>query len=483
MSYVVGGVVTVNGRRAANVTVRFALAPGRLGIAPAAVRTDKLGRWVQDGFRDRTEYVVTAEGSGLTFKPRSVAVGAERADVNFVGTAGVFTASGVVRSSSISPVAGAKPPGLSGVTIAFERVAGRADLPVPAPVVTAADGTWAQRGFQNGSSFRAMALKDGFAFSPAAVEVRARVSSEFVGTRVSFTVSGSVSTAGHAPEPGVDIVFERVSGRGAVPPTVRSGADGRFTQAGFVRGSQYRATPRKGSLRFDPPSITFALSTGPNVVPLVNLVFQRHTNLVVEGQVLSTAGAGLRGTVIVFERVAGTGAVPRPVTAGSNGEYRAAGLDTATTYRVTAQREGFGFTPRSLLVQQPGTAELNLTGFPAFAVSGEVLGAPAFWLPDVSRPDGGLSDLDPIAGAVVTFQRMGRSDIAPRPAVTRGDGTWSRGGFQVGVTYTVQASAPGFAERSPVGGIGLFGGAAAPRTVTSSQPGEVRGVTIVLFET
>ena len=67
------GVVTVNGRPAANVVVSFALARKlstsiRRG-APAAVRTDKLGRFVQTGFSDAVSYVAVASSAGVTFSP------------------------------------------------------------------------------------------------------------------------------------------------------------------------------------------------------------------------------------------------------------------------------------------------------------------------------------------------------------------------------------------------------------------------------
>src|SRR3954453_23366802 len=329
------GVVTVNGRPAGNVLVSFALAgkpSSRLRErAPGAVRTDKLGRFVQTGFADGVSYLAVASSAGVTFSPAKATLDATHASLRFQGTVATFAASGVVRVVEVIQGPG-KPPGIPGVQISFMRVAGRLDLPAPAPVVTDANGGWQQAGFQGGRSYLAMATKTGMAFAPPTVEVRADVSSVFTGGSSTFGASGRIVTLGGAPDADVVIHVDRTSGTGAVPTATATDGAGAYTLAGLDRSSHYRITPRKPGATYDPASrdVSFAA----NSFPVVAASFTRTTNLVVTGQVLTTGGAGLVGAVITFTRTACTGAVPLRVTTVSNGEYRAAGLDAGTTYIV-----------------------------------------------------------------------------------------------------------------------------------------------------
>jgi hypothetical protein len=456
------GVVVINGRPAGHVSVSFS-AGGRKGplarTAPPAVLTDKLGRWVQDGFVDGVTYAATASVPGVTFSPPRVPLDVRRHQVRLQGTAATFAASGVARTAPLIATPG-KPPGIPGVTVAFMRVAGRADVAVPAPVVTAADGTWTQSGFQVGTTFQAVPSKAGLGFVPASVEIRAGVSSEFTGASNVFVVEGRVATAGGAPERAVTIGFERIAGAGVVPLAVTTDGAGNFIQSGFDRSSRYRVTPRKASETFVPASRDVAIAA--NSFPGALASFERRTNLVVIGQVLTTAGAGLLSTVIRFDRLVGNGAVPLPVTTTSNGEYRAAGLDTATTYRVTGTRDGFGVTPAQLRATSPGTVTLNLTAFPAFTVTGTVLDAEGGVPADLAQLEAFLAELPPVPGAVVAFHRTDTAAPAPEPVVAAADGTYEQRGFEVGGAFVAEASAPGFvgATLFPLF-FGVFGGTTA----------------------
>jgi hypothetical protein len=362
----------------------------------------------------------------------------------------------VARTAPLIATAG-KPPGIPGVRVAFMRVAGRADVAVPAPVLTGADGTWAQSGFQVGSTFRAVPSKAGVGFVPASVEVTAGVSSEFTGASNVFVVEGRIATAGGAPEPAVTVGFVRIAGAGAVPLAVTTDGAGNFRQSGFDRSSRYRVTPRKTSRTFAPASRDVAFS--PNSFPAALASFERRTNLVVTGQVLTTAGTGLLSTVIRFDRLVGNGAIPMPVTTTSNGEYRAAGLDTSTTYRVTGTRDGFGVTPAQLRATSPGVVTLNLTAFPAFEVAGTVLDAEGGLPADFAQLAAFHAGLPPVPGAVVAFHRTDGAAPAPDPVVTMADGTFEQRAFEVGGAFVAAASAPGFvgATLLPLF-FGVFGG-------------------------
>ena len=466
------GVLVVNGRPGVNVTVAFDISrkgqqPGPIGAAarrravPPPVQTDKLGRWVQDGFAEGVEYVASVTAPGITFSPARSSFDLDRHHLRTEGTAATFSASGVARTPALLNQPG-KPPGIPGVQVSFLRIAGRADLPLPPPVTTAPDGTWSQQGFQVGSSYRAVPSRTGLAFTPPAVDITPVASSEFTGSVSVFTIGGRIQTAGGAVEPGVTIGFTRIAGAGAVPDVVVTDGAGTFHQTGFDRSSQYRVTPTKAPERFDPTSreVIFA----PNAFPTFITTFQRRTNLIVNGQVLTTAGAGLLSTVIRFDRLSGSGAVPLPITTGSNGEYRAEGLDTGTRYRVTGTRPGFGVTPAVLQTNTPGTFTLNLTAFPSFGVAGTVLDTGGAIPVDFASLIAFAGSLPPVQGAVVAFHPTDRTNPGPDPVTTGPEGTFGQSGFEVGGTFLVEASAPGYtgAILTPLFSFGLGGPFSAP---------------------
>jgi hypothetical protein len=471
-AFQVSGVVTVQGRPAANVVVSFAvatkLAPTVRRQAPAAVRTDKLGRFVQSGFSAGVSYVAAASSVGVTFAPAQMAVDAAHATARFEGTVATFAATGVVRVAAVIHGTG-KPPGIPGVQISFMRTSGRLDLPVPTPVVTDATGVWHQHGFQVGASYNAAASKLGLGFSPTVAEVRADVSSEFTGSSSTFGASGRITTLGAAPDPLVTIQVTRISGNGAVPAATATDGAGAYSVTGLDRGSRYRITPLKPGATFDPPSHDVAFA--PNSFPVVLASFTRVTNLVVTGQVLTTGGAGLVGAVITFIRTVGTGAIPRPVLTTSNGEYRAAGLDAGTTYVVTAARDDFSSAPTQLRATRSGTTTLNLTAFPVYEVSGKVVD-----LEPTDTDPQSLTDQPGVPGAIVSFHPSDPAGSAPPAVVSAADGTFHQRGFEVGPTFVAQAFAAGFGASqlgdilSVLGNLGGFIGGPFGGSASASPP-------------
>jgi hypothetical protein len=476
------GSVTVDGRAAGNVTVSFAVT-GRRRLpfgreVPAPVRTDKRGRFIRGGFVDGLTYAATASAPGVTFRPARVTFDVDDPRVALTGTVATFSASGVVREPPGLLQRG-KPPGIGGVSMTFVRIAGRSDRPVPAPVTTAADGTWRQTGFQLDSVYLAVPAKSGLAFNPPTVALRPGASVEVTGSSSVFSIGGRVTTAGGAVEPGVTLRFTRTSGVGSLPAAVTTDGAGAFMQFGFDRTSRYRVTPSKRGQTFDPSSHEVAFA--PNALPVRRADFQRRTNLVVTGQVLTTAGAGLLSTMLTFTRVRGSGAVPLPVITGSNGEYRAAGLDAGTTYRVTGARDGFGVVPAELRAAAGGTAVLNLTAFPAFDVAGVVVdaGGPIADLAALQRL---LDDGPPLAGALVSFTRGDDRQPVPSPVVTAADGTFHQRGFGLDGRFVATATRSGFvgATLLPLGG--LLGGSAGGGSMSFSSPhaGLLDGIVLIL---
>ena len=83
------------------------------------------------------------------------------------GLAPLFTVSGKVTSSAGMAI--------PGVTISFSRVTGGGEI--PGSVLTDADGSWSQSGFEPGTTYRAAASRIRSAFAPASLDFSAATSS------------------------------------------------------------------------------------------------------------------------------------------------------------------------------------------------------------------------------------------------------------------------------------------------------------------
>ena len=178
--------------------------------------------------------------------------------------------------------------------------------------------------------------------------------------------------------------------------------------------------------------------------------------------------------------------MPLPVTTGSNGEYRVAGLDAGTTYRVTGERDGFGVVPAELRAPSAGTTTLNLSAFAAFDVAGAVVDA-AGPIVDLATFQRLLDDAPPVAGAMVSFTRRDNGPPAPAPVVTAADGAFHQRGFQLGGEFVATATRAGFVGATflPLVG-GLFGGPTndgATAAFTSQRAGLLDGIALILQRT
>ena len=394
------GVVTVNGRPAANVTVSFAVAgklsPGARRQVPAPLRTDKLGVSFRPVLGSRVSTLLWRRRRASCSprlgwrwtQPMRCCDSRDGRDLH---------RQGVVRVAEVIRAAG-KPPGIAGGQISFMRAPGASTFPCRRPSSPTPMATWRQHGFQTGASYTATASKAGLGFAPPSAEVRADVSSEFIGGSSTFSASGRIVTLGGAPDPAVAIHVERISGSGTVPAVTATDGAGAYALTGLDRASQYRITPLKPGATFEPPSrdVVFTANSFPGVLAS----FTRTTNLVVTGQVLTTGGAGLVGAVMTFTRTLGTGAVPLPVTTTSNGEYHAAGLDAGTTYLVSVTRDQFSSVPTTLRAPLPAPRP-QPHRVPAYEVSGKVL--------DLELADADLQSLADLPGI------PGRDRLVPSP--------------------------------------------------------------------
>ena len=81
----------------------------------------------------------------------------------------------------------------------------------------------------------------------------------------------------------------------------------------------------------------------------------------VSGRVVDPSGAGIAAATVTITNSQGT--VVRSTFSGNNGDYTLTGIESGSTYVVSASRKGYAFTPRSLNVLSEVTG-FNITGTP-----------------------------------------------------------------------------------------------------------------------
>ena len=248
-AYSTSGRVTLSGQSIhSGVTISFTRVSGS-GSIPSSVQTRSNGTWDQRGFMPGTTYRALPRRSGWRFSPASTTFSSARSNLNFAGTVTTYSTSGRVTLSGQSIH--------SGVTISFTRVSGSGSI--PSSVQTRSNGTWDQRGFMPGTTYRALPRRSGWRFSPASTTFSsARSNLNFAGTVTTYSTSGRVTLSGQSIHSGVTISFTRVSGSGSIPSSVQTRSNGTWDQRGFMPGTTYRALPRRSGWRFSPASTTFS---------------------------------------------------------------------------------------------------------------------------------------------------------------------------------------------------------------------------------
>ena len=386
-AFAVSGNVSSDQKPLNGVAITFERVTG-IGAVPPAVRTNIQGNWSQSGFVTGTAYRATAAAVGFSFNPGSFEFRSSRVDLNFEGLSSALTASGIVRFAQTAGLpgapAGGKPPGIEGVTLTFSRVSGTG--PVPSPVRTDASGSWSQSGFQTGTTYRAAASKQGFAFNPPGIEISrpdiegGRTIGGLVieGSSITFSASGKVSAADARGIPGVRLRFSRVTGTGAVPGEVVTDEKGLWNQAGFERGTVYRITPTRLEVDVFAPRAIDNLSGPPPNAPTqaINQNFQiTIPTFRASGRVgTRTRGTGLANLTIVFSRRSGAGQVPPSVTTNERGEWTQQGFEMGTAYAATPAGP-FSFAPTTipfLNTESPDLRDRDFTVPDTFAIGGRL---------------------------------------------------------------------------------------------------------------
>ena len=207
---------------------------------------------------------------------------------------------------------------------------------------TGAGGGYSFAGLNNGDYLVTASLA-GFGFTPhAGLEVKlAGVDLggvDFLATATHHAISGVVT--------GVTTAGVRLDLSGAATATTTSAADGTYAFPGMVAGT-YTVTPTLTGHGFSPGARTVTLGSS-------DAVGQDFTSSVSDGSAHaitgSVTGAVLAGVAITLERGA---TVLEGATTDAGGAFSFPALADGV-YRLTPERTGFAFTPRSLEVTLNG---------------------------------------------------------------------------------------------------------------------------------
>jgi parallel beta-helix repeat protein len=119
-----------------------------------------------------------------------------------------------------------------------------------------------------------------------------------------FAVSGKVTLKNGSGISGVTMNFRKISGKGAVPSSVLTDADGNWSQSGFEPGTKYRVTPAKTNFIFTPSFRNFSDTrtdlnfTGEKAITIVSPnggeVWKRGTYHVIKWQFNGNPGPYVR---------------------------------------------------------------------------------------------------------------------------------------------------------------------------------------------
>jgi inhibitor of cysteine peptidase len=307
---------------------------------------------------------------------------------------GGYAVSGMIMSNGVA---------VSGVTVTLSGTSSSSE------VTTDASGKYRFSGIRNGN-YTVTPSMDGKTFFPVSLAVTVKNSDltnqnleAVVGTEPTYTLSGTVLTAGGSGIEGV-----KVSVTGATAGSVFTDAEGQYSVSGLVNGS-YAVTPSKTGYTFTPGSISATV----NGVDLTGQNFNSSTYLI--SGTVTYGGLPLAGAIVVL-----SGPSANAAMTDTGGHYSFTGLSNGS-YTVTASLTGWDLTPASLdvTISDGDSTGNNFAG--VFSISGTIT-------------EGGTA----VPGVTVTL-----SGTATGSAITDGSGNYSFNVLANGV-YTVTPSLGGY---------------------------------------
>ncbi len=319
-----GNVQTTTGSPLAGVTVALS------GAGIATTTTDVSGNYSFGGLANGA-YTITPNFAGYTFSPINRNVTVNNADVtglNFTGTlaAATYSVSGTVATARGAPIAG--------VTITLSGAAN-------ATTTTDANGNYTFTGLVNGA-YTVTPSFAGYTFSPLNRNVtvnNANVTGQnFTGTLVvvTYSISGTVGTAGGAPIAGVTLTLS-----GAANATIMTNAAGTYSFTGLANGV-YTVTPSLTGYTFSPLNRNMTIS-GANVTGQ-NFTGTADVTYFIRGYVKDSNGNLMGGVTMKL-----SGAANATIFTDASGNYQFSGL-LPGSYIVTPSFSTYIFSPTSRFI-------------------------------------------------------------------------------------------------------------------------------------
>ena len=216
-----GRVLTTGGAGLSGVTING----GSLG----ARTTDASGNFSFEDIPARTAYDISPSKQGYQFSPASASgiLSSDRS-VTFTATSQTYTLSGYVRYNGV---------GLSGVTIKGGNLGNK---------VTNANGYYRFDSISNGTTYRIVAEKTGYSFTPSSTEgtVKASTRKDFEARKKVYRIAGYVKS-NDKPLRGVFVDGGALGNR-------QTDSNGYYRFSSVTHGTRYTVRPAKAGYRFLP---------------------------------------------------------------------------------------------------------------------------------------------------------------------------------------------------------------------------------------
>ncbi len=387
--------------------------PDGLGVANAwvtfnnarAVWTNSAGYYVQTGFSNGS-YTVRAGATNYTISPTqqtAVVNGANITDVNFTGTqpAQYHRISGYVQQPN-----GA---GIPGATVSF---AGTATRP---SVKTDTFGFFSQDSVLSGT-YTVTVVASGYTLTPtyqvATVTTADVLVDPFIGSRITYTLTGYIKTTAGVGIPGVTVGFDGDF------PDVTTDANGFWSRDGVYSGHPH-VIPVKEGWVLNPALKILTVKADQNNINFTGSLATYNLT----GTVQTAEGVSINGVTVSF------GGVQPAVTTSGDGYFRT-GFVSGTVVVVSPTLSGYTFTPPSQqLTFGPADAGASFIGT-ALPVLHDISGV-------IQKENG-----DPVPNVSVSF------GAARPPVTTDSSGVFTQTGFPDGL-YTLEPALSGYSFDPP----------------------------------
>lgn len=371
------------------------------GYQNASTQTDSVGDYSFTGLAATGNYTITPTKAGFTFNPQSSTITglAGNQSANFTATRATYTLSGRLSDSGGSA--------LSSVTM---TLGGAANVTTQ----TDASGNYSFAALPSEGNYSITPALANYSFSPVSksfTNLLGNQTADFTGTRLAYSISGSVTNASGVGQAGVSVALS-----GGQSAATQTDAAGNYSFNNLPAGLDYIITPSKNHYSFAPASRSLTNLSANQTANFTATLLQHD----IGGRVVNASGNPLAGVTVAL-----SGSQTASATTDANGDYVFAALAAGGNYAVSASKPYYGFSPTTQVFNDlSANQSANFTGaLLTYAISGRVT-------------ENGVG----VPGVVITLSGGQSASVQ-----TDATGFFVFNGLAAGSTYTITPSHPFFA--------------------------------------